>query len=141
MFGREEMSMATASVGSEVLTLAEAAAFLRVPEQSVLRAVAEYGLEARQIDDEWRFLKSAVEDWLQHRSPKARLVAQAGALKDDPYLDAIMESIEAKRERQRKEASAAICSRLASSRTQSQGERKSGLHAGDFKMAPDFDES
>ena len=108
--------MATASVGTEVegklearsltpeiLTLAEAAAFLRVTEESVLRAMADQGLEARQIGGEWRFLRSAIEDWLRDRSPKARLMAQFGALKDDPSMDEMIQNIYAARARQRDE--------------------------------------
>jgi excisionase family DNA binding protein len=96
--------MATDSVGTDVFTLKEAAAFLRVSTEAVLRAVSEQGLEAREMDGEWRFLKSEIEDWLRHRSPKARMLATAGALKDDPYKDELLKNIYAERERQRDEA-------------------------------------
>ncbi len=96
--------MATVTSNTEtVMTLAEAASFLRVSEEAVLRALNEQGLEARQIGGEWRFLKSAIEDWLSHRSPKARLMAQFGAMKDDPYMDEILKNIYAEREQQRNE--------------------------------------
>jgi len=94
--------MATALVSTDtVMTLKEAAAFLRVSEEAVLRAMADQGLEARQIDGEWRFLKSAIEDWLCHRSPKARLLATAGTLKGDPYMDELLKYISAERDRHR----------------------------------------
>src|SRR5277367_5054010 len=48
----------------EVLTLVEAAAYLRLTEADVLRMVDEQGLSARQLGKEWRFLKSAIQDWL-----------------------------------------------------------------------------
>lgn len=95
--------MATATTGLEVLTLPEAARFLRVSEEAVLRAVSNDGLEGRQLDGEWRFLKSGVEDWLLHRSPKARFIAQAGTFKDDPYLGELLERIESERARDREE--------------------------------------
>src|SRR5205823_11085181 len=81
----------------EVLTLAEAAAYLRLPEGEVLRAVREQGLHARQVVSEWRFLKSAIDQWLrtgpQPLSNKEAWLALAGAWKDDPTVDALLEEI------------------------------------------------
>jgi excisionase family DNA binding protein len=51
--------------GSEVLTLAEIAAYLRVPEDAVLALVAKDMLPAQEIGGEWRFLKRAVVEWLR----------------------------------------------------------------------------
>jgi excisionase family DNA binding protein len=51
--------------GVDVLTLAETAAYLRVPEEAVLALVAKEDLPARQIGGEWRFLKRAVVEWLR----------------------------------------------------------------------------
>lgn len=48
----------------EVLTLAEAAEYLRVPEDAVLKLVKEGTLPAQRIGGEWRFLKRAVVEWL-----------------------------------------------------------------------------
>src|SRR5262245_58120969 len=83
---------ASASVNGpfgEVLTLAEAAAYLRFPEADVLRLVDEQGLPARHLANEWRFLKAAIQDWL--RAGKSLLLANketwlslAGIWKDDP---------------------------------------------------------
>ena len=92
--------MSTASVSDIVMTLTEAATFLRVSEEAVMKAITEQGLEGRQIGGEWRFLRSAVEDWLRHRSPKARMLATAGSMKDDPYMDQLLKNIYAERERQ-----------------------------------------
>ncbi len=80
---------------SEVLTLAEAAAYLRLPEPDVLRAVREQELPARQVGAEWRFLRAAIQHWLSIGSPPPRsskeaLLAMAGQFKDDPDLDAIV---------------------------------------------------
>jgi excisionase family DNA binding protein len=52
-------------VPSEVLTLAEAAAYLRLSEDDVLRLVREQRLPARQLGSEWRFLRPAINDWLR----------------------------------------------------------------------------
>ena len=77
----------------EVLTLAEAAAYLRVAEPEVLRMIQEQGLPGRRIASEWRFLKSALQDWLRSPTPtfsKEALWSLAGAWKDDPQLDELV---------------------------------------------------
>jgi excisionase family DNA binding protein len=91
----------------EVLNLGEAAAFLRVSEQDVLRMIKEQGLPARQVGEDWRLLKAAIREWLRtgtppRRSSKEALLAMAGSFKDDPDLDAIVK--DAMRLRGRKEA-------------------------------------
>jgi excisionase family DNA binding protein len=75
--------------GSGVLTLAETAAFLRVTEQDVLRLIHEQNLPGRSAGDDWRFLRSAVENWLgapAAANPAAFLQTQFGALREDPHL-------------------------------------------------------
>ena len=74
----------------EVLTLAEAAAYLRLPEKDVIAAAAQ-GLPGRLVGGQWRFLKAALQQWLSASQPtaemrKAALLAAAGAFKDDPDL-------------------------------------------------------
>lgn len=81
---------------SEVLTLAEAAAYLRLAEPDVLCLIFEQGLPARQAGAEWRFLKTAIEQWLstgllRQRSSKDALLALAGKYRDDPDLLRICE--------------------------------------------------
>jgi excisionase family DNA binding protein len=87
---------------AEVLTLAEAAAFLRVQPDELLRLVGLQGLPARQIGTEWRFLKSALEAWLRSPVPrpsKEALLAVIGSWKDDPDLDAMLKEIYERRGR------------------------------------------
>src|SRR5207247_4411962 len=88
----------------EVLTLAEAAAYLRLPEEEVLRMVREQNLHARQVGSEWRFLKAAIQDWLRAGTPslqgnKEAWMSLAGKYRDDPDLLRICE--EAYRQRGR----------------------------------------
>jgi excisionase family DNA binding protein len=97
--------VATNGPATEVLTLAETAAYLRLPEQDVVRMVHEQGLPARQVGLEWRFFKAAIQHWLSTGSPKPpsskeNLLTWAGAFKDDPDLDAIVEEAMRKRGRQ-----------------------------------------
>ncbi len=78
----------------EVLTLAEAAAYLRVPEQELLGLVGTPDFPARRIGTEWRFLKAALQRWLcggPKTSSKEAWLAMAGAFQDDPDLESIVE--------------------------------------------------
>jgi len=80
----------------EVLTLAEAAAYLRLREPEVLGLVHSQGLPGRCIASEWRFLKAAIQHWLATASStwetrKAAILELAGKCKDDPDLEQIVE--------------------------------------------------
>jgi excisionase family DNA binding protein len=82
----------------EVLTLAEAAAYLRLPEADVVRLAAAEGLPGRLIGSEWRFFKAAIQQWLSVSQEtaalrKAAILAAAGTFKDDPDLENIVEEI------------------------------------------------
>ena len=72
----------------EVLTLTEAAAYLRLPEAEVERLARTEGLPGRAVGEEWRFLKTALQDWLYGSAPtrpsKEALLARIGSWKDDP---------------------------------------------------------
>lgn len=86
----------------DVLTLGEAAAYLRFSEADVQRLVEEQGLPARRLGNEWRFFKGAIQEWLSapvRPSQPQGIWAAAGALKDDPYLDAMLQEIERMRGR------------------------------------------
>lgn len=52
--------------GEDVLTLAEAAAYLRVPESELLRLIEDHDIPAQKIGTEWRFLKKALAEWLRY---------------------------------------------------------------------------
>lgn len=80
----------------EVLTLSEAAAYLRFSEADVLRLVDQQGLPARRLANEWRFLKTAVQQWLSTPPPRHSKEAQlavAGAWKDDPLVEEELKEI------------------------------------------------
>ncbi|MEN6449456.1 MAG: helix-turn-helix domain-containing protein [Thermoguttaceae bacterium] len=88
----------------EVLTPEEAAAFLRVPEDSLQRLVSKQALPGRKIDDQWRFLKAALAAWLCDRTGKDILLGQAGALADDESLVGLRNAIYESRGRSETEA-------------------------------------
>jgi excisionase family DNA binding protein len=86
----------------EVLTLAEAAAYLRVREADLLRMLGSKNFPGRRIGDEWRFLKSALRDWLRAPSvpsSKEAVLALAGSWKDDPDWEEMLNEIYKKRGR------------------------------------------
>jgi excisionase family DNA binding protein len=80
------------AVVAEVLTLPEAAAYLRSTEEVLRRMAEQRSIPARQVGGEWRFLKAALEDWLRGPPPPQRglneaFLAQAGTWKDDPTIE------------------------------------------------------
>jgi excisionase family DNA binding protein len=82
---------------ADVLTLAETAAYLRLPEEEVLRLVREQNLPGRLAGTEWRFLKAGVQDWLKAPPParanKEIWLSMAGAWKDDPTIDEFLKEV------------------------------------------------
>ncbi len=89
-----------------VLTLDEEAAYLRVTPQEVLHMVAAQNLPGRQFGTEWRFLKTALQARLGAPAKKPGLLAQLGKIKDDPYLQEMLDEIYARRGRPVVEAAA-----------------------------------
>lgn len=81
----------------EVLTLTEAAAYLRLSEADVLRLVHDQKLPARRLANEWRFLKAAIQDWLRTGPPpqpsREAQLAVIGSWKDDPYIEEELKEI------------------------------------------------
>ncbi len=51
----------------EVLTLREAAAYLRLPERTFRRLLAEGKLPGFRLGQQWRFRRSALEVWMEER--------------------------------------------------------------------------
>jgi excisionase family DNA binding protein len=86
----------------EVLTLPEAAAYLRLAESEVVDLIRAEGLPARPVADGWRFLKSALQDWLRASLTgpgKQAMLARIGTWRDDPTLDEMLRDIYRKRGR------------------------------------------
>jgi excisionase family DNA binding protein len=82
------------TISEKVMTLAEAAKFLRVSAPKA-RALAEAReLPGRKIGEDWRFLHSALVEWLRPK-PTSRdiFLQQAGALADDDTLPELLASI------------------------------------------------
>jgi excisionase family DNA binding protein len=89
-----------ACTNGEILTLAETAEYLRVTENEVARLLRDQGLPGRKLEDDWRFLKTALQDWLRAPpSKKEGILMQIGAFKDDPDLAAMVDEIHKQRGR------------------------------------------
>jgi excisionase family DNA binding protein len=88
----------------EVLTLSEAAGYLRVSEDAVLEAVRSQQLPGRQVGGEWRFLKWALRSWLGGSGQQGFWKTHFGALRDDPFLEEMLEQIYQRRGRPMTEA-------------------------------------
>ena len=72
----------------EVLTLEEVARYLRLPKDTIVRQAAQGAIPGRKVEDTWRFLKAAIDDWLRSYDSRTLLLQQAGALKQrdvQPY--------------------------------------------------------
>jgi len=82
--------------GPEVLTLAEAAAYLRVTEVALGKLAAGQAIPSQQIDGEWRFLKRALNGWLtygrafEHHPP----VPYFMGMFDHPAFDKLLRLLE-----------------------------------------------
>jgi len=49
----------------DILNLREMAEYLRLPDEKIERQVLRGRIPGRRIEDEWRFLRSAMDDWLE----------------------------------------------------------------------------
>ena len=82
---------------ADVLTLAEAAKYLRVSETAVLQAIDEQNLPARRVGQDWRILKSAIQQWLlapqTSRTGKAALQSLASVWKGDPSVEPMLAEV------------------------------------------------
>ena len=78
----------------EVMTLTEAARFLRLSPAKVRAGAEEGEIPARKVKGEWRFAKSVLLDWLRGEpDPTLALVQQAGTWRDDETLPDLLREI------------------------------------------------
>jgi excisionase family DNA binding protein len=77
-----------------ILTLEEAADYLRLSPDIVLQAAIAGKIPGQPIGEHWRFLRSAIDEWLYCRDSRTILLQQAGAFADDETLEAIQAQID-----------------------------------------------
>jgi excisionase family DNA binding protein len=83
----------------DVLTLEQASVYLQLSTEIVLDQALKGKIPGRKIENDWRFLKSAIDEWLSAKSSSSILIAQVGAFADDDSLDRLRSSIYETRER------------------------------------------
>jgi excisionase family DNA binding protein len=83
----------------DVLTLEQASVYLQLSTETVLNQALKGNIPGRKIENNWRFLKSAIDEWLSAKSSSSILLAQAGAFADDDSLNRLRSSIYKTRER------------------------------------------
>jgi excisionase family DNA binding protein len=76
-----------------VLTLEETADYLRLPKEMIERQASRGRIPGQRIEDTWRFLRDAIDDWLRRQDRRTILLQQAGALADDETLPDLRASI------------------------------------------------
>jgi excisionase family DNA binding protein len=88
----------------DVLTPSQAADYLQVDERTVIEEAESGRLPGQRLGGQWRFLRLAITDWLcptppqgEIKSSRDRMLALAGAWRDDPTVDAMMKEIYRKR--------------------------------------------
>ena len=82
-----------------VMTLDETAEYLRLPS-TMIEKQAVYGrIPGRRIENKWRFLRDALDDWLRAQDSRVILLQQAGALADDDQIEPLLDEIYAERGR------------------------------------------
>jgi excisionase family DNA binding protein len=98
--GRKDYRMlSTSKMMPDVLTLDEVAGYLRLPKEVIEQQAKKGQIPARRIEDTWRFLKAAIDDWLRSQDSRLILLSQAGAFVDDVTLPELRASIYAARGR------------------------------------------
>ena len=95
----EVSSMSQVTVVPDVLTLEEAANYLRLPRETIERQAAQGQIPGRRIEDTWRFLRAAIDDWLRSYDSRTLLLQQAGALANDRTLHELRAAIYTERGR------------------------------------------
>jgi hypothetical protein len=92
---------------SQVLTLEEAACYLKIPEVLLKKQALLGQVPGRSIGGHWRFFKPALNQWLSlqmidhsNKSSKEIFLAQAGIFANDPTLSPMVEEIYTTRRKQ-----------------------------------------
>jgi Helix-turn-helix domain len=83
----------------DVLTLEETSAYLRLSVETVTSQALKGNIPGRKIENDWRFLKSAIDDWLRAKNSSSVLLSQSGVFADDESLAQLRASIYQARER------------------------------------------
>ena len=89
-----DKSPSTACPSADILTLPEAASYLRVSEDVVSRLASEQMIPARKVGNDWRFLRAALEDWLRGPSGGAPAFAPVLQWLRSPLAELLLDELE-----------------------------------------------
>jgi Helix-turn-helix domain len=78
--------MTQSLTSTNILTLEEAAQYLRLSPTVIVQQPSIGNIPGQPIDNDWRFLRNAIDDWLKTRNSRSILLRQAGSLADDDTL-------------------------------------------------------
>jgi excisionase family DNA binding protein len=81
----------------EVMTLDEAASYLRVSADAVLHMIEAEGLPARRFGADWRFYKAALQAWLGAAQPRRGILNHIGLIEGDPFAHEMLREAYARR--------------------------------------------
>lgn len=82
----EAAPFSTLRAQTNTFTLEEVAMYLKLPVDAVAKGAAQGEIPGRRINNSWRFLKTAVDNWLGKVDGRQVLLQQAGAFADDDSL-------------------------------------------------------
>ena len=71
---------------NSTFTLEEAAMYLKLPIDAVMQQADQGLLPGRKINNTWRFLRAAVDNWLRNSDGRQTLLQQAGVFAHDESL-------------------------------------------------------
>jgi excisionase family DNA binding protein len=91
--------MSSSNTIPDVLTLEEVANYLRLSKETIERQASQGQIPGRGIEDTWRFLKAAIDDWLGGHDSRTIFLQQAGALAADETLSQLRDMIYTERGR------------------------------------------
>ena len=83
----------------DILTPSQAAAYLQVDEETVLREAEAGRLPGQKLGGQWRFLRLAIAEWLRSgeramsEAKKQSMLSVVGAFKDDDTLEPMVAEI------------------------------------------------
>jgi len=64
-----------------------------MPTEAIERVATRGQLPGRRIEDSWRFLREAIDEWLRSSDSRTVLLQQAGAFSDDDMVADLLSSI------------------------------------------------
>lgn len=59
---------------NEVLTIEELAAYLKIPKSTLYKLVREGKVPCQKVGRHWRFLKPAIDRWLEETRPAGQIL-------------------------------------------------------------------